>query len=168
MQPQYTLNEQSHQVTPVRRADNITLDIDGHPVTVQLHWLDRHHAELMINGKTRQVYAAQDDKRLFIHLDGQTWHLEAQDEFSTGSGGGAGSGRLSAPMPGVVIEVSVAVDDEVNAGDTLMLIESMKLQTEIKAPHDGRVSAVGFEAGASFDKGALLVDITANETAEEE
>jgi biotin carboxyl carrier protein len=46
----------------------------------------------------------------------------------------------------------------------LLLIESMKLQTEIKAPIAGVVSKIGFEAGGSFDKGAVLADVSGPES----
>lgn len=159
MQPKYTLNEQEHLVTPLRRADDITLDIDGHALDVRLHWHDSHHGELVVNGAPHTFYAAQDDTKLFIHFDGKVWDIQSIDEFSGGAAGGEGSGAVVAPMPGVVVEVYASEGDQVEEGDALMIIESMKLQTEVKASIGGTVKAIGAEAGASFDKGAVLIDI---------
>ncbi len=159
MIPKYILNENTHEVELVRRADNITLEVDGHLVDARIHWIDRHQCELTVNGVAREVYAAQDDNKLFLHLDGKTFQLDALDEFGEGDEGVAGGGRIKAPMPGVMIESYVKDGDTVSEGDALMLIESMKLQTEIKAPVSGVVVSLGCEAGASFDKGAVLVDI---------
>jgi len=159
MTPTYVLNENTHAVELVRRSDDITLEIDGHLVDARIHWLDRYQCELTINGKSREVYAAQDDNKLFLHLDGKTFQLDALDEFGAGDEGGAGGGRIKAPMPGVMIESYVSEGQQVNDGDALMLIESMKLQTEIKAPISGTVKSIGFAAGASFDKGVTLIDI---------
>ncbi len=159
MQPKYILNSNTHLVTPVQRADSISLSVDGHLQDVRLHWHDQHRGEIIVSGAPHEFYTAQDDNQLFIHFDGKTWQLEAVDEFGDSAEGGAGSGRVKAPMPGVVIEVNVSEGDQVNEGDALMLIESMKLQTEIKATVTGRIKSVGVEAGISFDKGQLLADI---------
>ncbi len=159
MQPKYILNSNTHLVTPVQRADSISLNIDGHLQDVRLHWYDQHHGEIIVNGTPHEFYAAQNANQLFIHFDGKTWKLEAVDEFGDSAEGGAGNGRVKAPMPGVAIEVNVSEGDQVNEGDALLLIESMKLQTEIKATATGRIKSVGVEAGISFDKGCLLVDI---------
>ena len=164
MTPKYVLNDNTHTVELVRRRDDITLEIDGHLVDARIHWLDRHQCELTINGVAREVYAAQDDNKLFLHLDGKTFQLDVLDEFGAGDEGAAGGGRINAPMPGVVIENYVREGDQVGEGDALMLIESMKLQTEIKAPVSGLVTSVGFEAGASFDKGTVLIDIEVPDT----
>ncbi len=166
MQPKYQLNKTTHLVTPVRRADAITLEVDGHRLDVRLHWHDGHHGELTLNGAPYEFYAAQDGNKLFIHFGGRVWQLGVIDEFGDAGEGGAAGGRVRAPMPGVVVEVYVVEGDSVAEGDSVMLIESMKLQTEIKASLPGTVKAVGAEPGASFDKGDLLIDIDAGERRE--
>ena len=75
--------------------------------------------------------------------------------------------EILAPMPGVVVDVAVAVDDLVSAGDLLMTLESMKLQTAIHAPEDARVAELYLEAGASFDQGTALVRLEATNRASE-
>ena len=64
-------------------------------------------------------------------------------------------------MPGTVVRVDVAVGDHVATGDPLVVIESMKLETTIRAWHDGTVSAVHVTAGQSFERDAVLVTLAA-------
>jgi len=161
MQPKYILNDNTHVVETVRRSDDITIEVDGHALDARIHWRDAHQCELTINGVAREVYAAQDDSKIFLHLDGKTFQLDVVDEFGDADEGGAGSGRIKAPMPGVMIESYVREGDQVEEGQALLLIESMKLQTEIKASLAGVVSKIGFAAGASFEKGAVLADVSA-------
>ena len=112
------------------------------------------------------MYIAQDGRKLFVHLDGRVWQLTAVDEFIDAKAGGDDSvGTLLAPMPGVVIEVSVAAGQRVAVGDNLMLIESMKLQSENKAKVAGAVSRVAVAAGASFERNAVLIEIAADAVA---
>ncbi|NIB42568.1 hypothetical protein HBA55_23370 [Pseudomaricurvus alkylphenolicus] len=166
MQPIYTLNDNEHKVTPLRRNSQITLDVDGHSFDARLHWHDAHHGEITINGAPHEFYAAQDDNKLFIHFDGKVWNLTSVDEFSSASEGADSAGAVTAPMPGVVVEVYAPVGSRVEEGDAVLIIESMKLQTEIKAAVSGVVKTIGAQAGASFDKGAVLIDIDADEATE--
>ncbi len=65
--------------------------------------------------------------------------------------------EVRAPMPGLVLRVEVADGAEVEAGDTLLVLEAMKMENAIKAPAAGRVRSVAVAAGEAVEKGALLV-----------
>ncbi|MDD5210000.1 MAG: acetyl-CoA carboxylase biotin carboxyl carrier protein subunit [Elusimicrobiales bacterium] len=71
----------------------------------------------------------------------------------------AGEKALIAPMPGKVVKVLVKAGEEVKRGTKLMIIESMKMETEIAAPADGVVSAVKYGEGEVFKEGEVLVEI---------
>jgi pyruvate carboxylase subunit B len=67
--------------------------------------------------------------------------------------------KVLAPMPGMVIRYLVSVDDKVKTGDTLLILEAMKMQNNISAPVDGVVKAINFGAGDSVNKGDILAVI---------
>jgi acyl-CoA carboxylase subunit alpha len=67
------------------------------------------------------------------------------------------SGSLHAPMPGSVVSISVAVGDEVKKGQTLVVVEAMKMEHPIGSPEDGVVTEVKVAAGDQVEKGTLLV-----------
>jgi len=69
------------------------------------------------------------------------------------------AGSLVAPLPGVVHEVRVKLDDTVAAGDVLLVIDSMKVHHWISAPHAGRISELRVEAGQHVQGGSVLVVI---------
>ena len=69
----------------------------------------------------------------------------------------ASSNALTAPMPGKVISVSVAPGDAVTEGQTLLVLEAMKMEMAMKAPRDGVVAEVSAEAGALVNDGDVLV-----------
>ena len=71
----------------------------------------------------------------------------------------AGSGAVTAPMPGTVIKVLVNVGDAVSAGNPVMIIEAMKMENEIKASSTGTVSKVLVSAGDNVAAGAPLINI---------
>ena len=73
---------------------------------------------------------------------------------------GAGADQVdlaTAPMPGMVVRVEVQTGDEVSVGQPLVVIESMKMQSEIAASRDGLVERVFLDVGENFDRGAALV-----------
>jgi len=87
-------------------------------------------------------------------------HAVVGAEENPGSGGnaaGAGEQSVDAPMPGKIIEVKVSVGQAVKAGDTLLILEAMKMQNEIAAPADGTVKAVNVSAGQSVKVRDALV-----------
>lgn len=73
--------------------------------------------------------------------------------------GGASGGAVAALMPGTVIDVRVNEGDQVSAGAVLLIFEAMKMQNEVKAPHDGVVKRIAVKAGQAVGNGDVMVVI---------
>lgn len=73
--------------------------------------------------------------------------------------GQAGSIEVNAPMPGTIVSVAVTAGQAVKKGDTLVVIEAMKMENEIAAPQDGTVATINCTKGESVDSGKLLVSM---------
>ncbi len=71
--------------------------------------------------------------------------------------GGGSRGKMTAPMPGVILSVSTAVGAWVKRGDPLMVLEAMKMKNELKAPRDGVVAEIYVTAGQQVRYGEFLV-----------
>ena len=74
--------------------------------------------------------------------------------------GTVGSVKVNAPMPGTILGVKVAVGDKVEKGQTLLILEAMKMENEIAAPEAGTVSSINVETGASVESGQLLASLS--------
>lgn len=95
----------------------------------------------------------------WLGRDGDTWHVQDHDpvEASLSGAGRGGADTLAAPMPGTVTVVKVAVGDEVEAGQSLLVVEAMKMEHVISAPHAGTVTELDVTAGATVAMDQILV-----------
>jgi biotin carboxyl carrier protein len=143
-------------VVPVHRPGGFDLEIDGRRIAARLEPLGDGEWRLSADGRSRVVWIAQRGNRAFVQLDGRVEIVNALEELIR-EAQRAGGDALLAPMPGTVIRVATEVGRTVAEGEALIVIESMKLQTSIFAPHEGRVAEIPFGEGQSFDKGAVLV-----------
>lgn len=106
------------------------------------------------------LHAAEGD-RLWVHLGGRIHELRWRDPVAYHEAAAAegGDNIITAPMPGVVVRLIAADGAEVGEGDALLVIESMKLETTLRAPAGGLV-ALHVAAGQGFDRGTPLATIT--------
>lgn len=84
---------------------------------------------------------------------------ETMDTDRPGPTGGAGDGRVEAPMPGTIVAVHVEAGARVAAGAALVVLESMKMQNEITAPVEGVVQRVNCRTGDQVGFGDVIVEI---------
>jgi len=84
---------------------------------------------------------------------------EAAPPAAASPAGAAGSTRVVAPMPGVIIRVGVSVGQSVRADEPLLVLEAMKMESEIHAPSDGVVASIGVASGDQVQTGDVLVTL---------
>jgi 3-methylcrotonyl-CoA carboxylase alpha subunit len=85
--------------------------------------------------------------------------LPTPDAAASAGEGGAGGGRLTAPMPGLLVKLEVREGDLVRARQTLAVLEAMKMEHAIQADRDGRVAKIYVAAGSRVAGGALLIEL---------
>lgn len=66
--------------------------------------------------------------------------------------------KINAPMPGLILEISVNVGDEVKENDPLLILEAMKMENMINSPRDGIIKSISAKKGDAVDKNQLLVE----------
>ncbi|MFF9015090.1 acetyl/propionyl/methylcrotonyl-CoA carboxylase subunit alpha [Streptomyces sp. NPDC014870] len=125
-------------------ADRVTVHLDG----------VMHHFRL-----------ARSPEGRWLGRDGDSWHVLDHDPVAAALTGvrHGGADTLAAPMPGTVTVVKVAVGDEVEAGQSLLVVEAMKMEHVISAPHAGTVTELDVTPGSTVAMDQILAVVTPRE-----
>ena len=159
------IGDEDHEVV----LDGEGIQIDGTPVTASVTPFDGTPVRTVsIGSEIHRVVLRRGAQRgnYTLWLDGFRFEVEALDEraraireLSKTSSAPTGPAPLLAPMPGLVVRVTVTPGDEVRAGQGLVVMEAMKMENELRAVAAGRVKAVPAQPGMAVEKGALLVEL---------
>jgi 3-methylcrotonyl-CoA carboxylase alpha subunit len=107
--------------------------------------------------RTWRVAVAGPPDNRWVWVDGRVVQLDAPSAGR--SRGRTASNELSAPMPATVVSVMVEVGAPVARGDTLIMLEAMKMELAIRAPRDGAVKAVHCQPGELVQPGVQLITL---------
>ena len=142
----------------------------GAPLAVTLDDVDGTPVRLVsIAGTLHRMTARRDGPRgrYILHMDGRRFGVDALDErtrairdLADAARPSSGPVPLIAPMPGLVVRVTAAVGDVVQAGQPLVAIEAMKMENELRAPAAGTVRAVHATPGSPVEKGTVLIEFS--------
>ena len=142
-----------YETEPAVHAD--LSDIEGSPVRM---------VKIGTNVYRVVVQKRQGRGRYTLWVDGYRFETEALDErtrairdLSAASAGPVGPAPIVAPMPGLIVRVSVNVGDRVEAGQGIVVMEAMKMENELRATAAGVVKSIEVAAGTAVEKGTLLV-----------
>jgi biotin carboxyl carrier protein len=156
----FHIGEERHEALLLPAGDGRKLVVGDRERVVSLASLGDGEYRLEIDGVARRAWIAVRGDAIHVHVDGRSWTLEAVDELAeTSAAAGAGADTAEAPMPGTVVRVLVTPGDAVTRGQTLIVIESMKMETAIVAWRDGTVAEVHKPLGTTFDRKAALVSL---------
>jgi biotin carboxyl carrier protein len=121
---------------------------------------------LLVDGRSHEGYAARGDEDWQVLLHGRLYPITVEDErekrLRSAAGGGVaetGEFHLRAPMPGLVVAIPVEEGQAVKRGQVLVILESMKMQNELKAPRDGTIGRLRVKAGETVEQKQTLLSV---------
>ena len=119
------------------------------------------HAKVNVNGTDYTITFIEDDTRQVPKLASQEKAVPIAPTLT--SVFEAGTGELRAPIPGVIHAIKVKEGDKVTKGQTLLLLEAMKMETEIAAPMDGVIKEIKIKERELVKEGDLMILIQGDE-----
>lgn len=114
---------------------------------------------LEVDGRPHRALVARGHDRVLVALAGRVYRFGTGEAARAAGSAAAGSGTVVAPMPGRVVAVRVAAGDAVEAGQPLVTLEAMKMETTLTADVAGTVAELRVSAGRLVDAGDVLVQI---------
>ncbi|CAL9442566.1 Acetyl-_propionyl-coenzyme A carboxylase alpha chain [Streptomyces sp. enrichment culture] len=141
---------------------------EGGPARGRIVSLTADRLTVELDGATHTFGHAASPEGVWLGRDGDSWHVQHHDPVAAALGGRghAGADTLAAPMPGTVTVVKVAVGDKVAAGQSLLVVEAMKMEHVISAPHAGTVAELDVSPGTTVAMDQVLAVVTPDEDEE--
>ncbi len=141
---------------------NTVVSIGEKGYTVDARWTQSDLLSLIIDGRSYQVDIHTEKDLHEVLIEGEHFEFELFDERKallkkSATLGAEGVQEIKSSMPGRIVKVLVAEDEEVEQGQGLVVVEAMKMENEIKSPKAGVVKKIGVEEGEAVESGALLI-----------
>ncbi|MFB0515944.1 MAG: acetyl-CoA carboxylase biotin carboxyl carrier protein subunit [Candidatus Neomarinimicrobiota bacterium] len=153
------LNLRRHNGRPVVEIAERTPQLD-------LVRLSPYSYSLLVDGQSHYLSIRPSQDGFMVDLRRRTYYVRLRNELDLtierlGMTNAARdySGKVVAPIPGLITSVAVALGDNVTAGDHLLVLEAMKMENEIAAPISGTVTALYIAPGEAVEKGAILLEL---------
>ena len=121
---------------------------------------------LIVDGRSHESYIYQGEENWQVLLRGRLYPVTVEDErekrLRAAAGGGVaetGEFHLRAPMPGLVVAIPVTEGQPVKRGQVILILESMKMQNEIKSPRDGTIGRIRVKVGETVEQKQTLLSV---------
>lgn len=160
-----TVNGIEYQIELV---DERHIIVNGRKFTVDFNSVSGQPLySLLIDGKSYEGFVYPGEIEWEVLLMGRQFPVVVEDErekrlraAAGGSVSEAGEFHLRSPMPGMVVSIPVEEGQAIEKGDVLLILESMKMQNELKAPRAGTVGRVRVKVGESVEQRQTLLSVT--------
>jgi biotin carboxyl carrier protein len=145
--------------------DDHRICLDGKEQHVDFTMIgDQPVYSLLINGRSLEAHAIPQEEGWNILLKGKLYEVRVEDERARharaipgASPTESGEFSLKAPMPGLVVAIPVEAGQQVEKGATLLILESMKMQNELRSPRGGIIREVCVQPGQAVEQKQILV-----------
>ncbi len=160
-----TINEREYEVEIL---DEKHVSVNGQCYEIDFHSLsDQPVYSLLVDGKSYEAYVNPADEAWQVLLVGRLFNVTVEDERERRLKSHEGSNvaeraefLLKAPMPGLVVSVPVQEGLAVEKGDILVVLESMKMQNELKSPRAGSISRLRVKPGDSVELRQIMLSVS--------
>lgn len=159
-----TIAEKTYRVELVQTGEQWSCKLDGREFPLDIVSTQQGVFSLLINGKSYDVKQETVGAETNIVVGHERFAATVRDPRSFRARRRAGSSeqgvkKITAPMPGKVVRILASVGSQVEAGQSVIVIEAMKMQNELKAPKNGTVKKLNVAEGAAVEAGQALAEV---------
>jgi biotin carboxyl carrier protein len=159
-----TLGEKIYRVELTRAGEQWKCRLNGHDLPVDIVYGQNGVLSLLLGGKSYEVKQETVGAETNVVVGHERFNASVRDPRSFRSRSRVGAAeqgvmKIKAPMPGKVVRVLAGVGTQVELGQSVIVIEAMKMQNELKAPKSGVVKKINVAEGAAVDAGQALAEV---------
>jgi biotin carboxyl carrier protein len=159
-----TIAERTYRVELMRTGEQWKCRLDGRELPLDVVSVQDGALSLLLDGKSYEVKQETVGAEANVVIDNERFSASVRDPRSFRSRRPAGATehgvkKITAPMPGKVVRILAGVGAQVEAGQSVIVIEAMKMQNELKAPKNGVVKKINVVEGAAVDAGQSLAEV---------
>jgi biotin carboxyl carrier protein len=159
-----TIAERTYRVELLRNGDQWTCQLDGRELSLDVASLQDGVLSLLLGGKAYEVKQEIVGTEANVVVGQERFNTSVRDPRSFRSRRRAGASeqgvkKVTAPMPGKVVRILALAGTQVEAGQSIIVIEAMKMQNELKAPKNGVVKKINVAEGAAVEAGQSLAEV---------
>jgi biotin carboxyl carrier protein len=162
----FSIDGETRQIEIIRRRPSLVLRIAGKDYVVEEESGPGPRRRLRIDGAPVEFVAVSDGDIGFVRLRARTWQVSLVNPSQAAGGVNESANDIRAPMPGIVVSVHKAEGDAVRRGETIVTIESMKLQMALAAPRDGIIARLIKKVDETFDRDEIVATLVVAGAAE--
>jgi biotin carboxyl carrier protein len=156
----YRIDDRDVQLDVSHRGEGYAVILDGRELDLEVLAAQPGELQLLRGQRRSRAYVAARGDDRFVFLDGRVFSFRRPaDIHETEDENGNGGPHVMSQMPCTIVKLLVEPGQRVAEGDGLLIIESMKMETEITAPVAGSVAAVHVRQGETVGLRAPLVDL---------
>lgn len=139
--------------------------INGQEYIVAVNKMDNSQAEVAVNGTNYNVELVDAEEEVTLvtrpaaKAPAAAPKAAAPAPAKTAASGAKGANALTSPLPGIIVNISVNVGDTVKKGQTVAVLEAMKMENALQAPADGTVASIDVNVGDSVLEGVTILTI---------
>ena len=164
------MDEQDFHIKINKQENGIyDMEINGKAILAEAKYLEENYIELNINHQPYKLFISLDNHGInHLTYKGNTYEFTRNDhlvdtDFYVSEADAAGGDSIKSPMPGKVIKLNVKAGDKVNKGDTLIVVEAMKMENSLTVHRDAVIEEVKVNEGDMVDNSQVLISLVEEE-----
>jgi geranyl-CoA carboxylase alpha subunit len=154
-----TFDNNTIDITPSGTGKSYRVTMGDKTVDVEILGAQNGKLDLLIDGERVVAYVSSDNAKRWVTINGRTTLLTKSSGTKRSGAKHEHSGELTAPMPGQVRAVNVSEGEAVVKGQTLMVLEAMKMEIRIQSSADGKVKKLFVKQGQTVEREQTLIEI---------
>ncbi len=158
------VNDKTFEITQT----DATILVNGQPLGWDIATVDAGKFHILFNNRSYNAQVVEADyqnKSFQIQINQNQYTIAVKDRFDIlleqlgmGNASAKKVNDLKAPMPGLVVAIKVQVGDVIKKGDTLLILEAMKMENVLKATGDGKVKSIKVNAKENVEKNQVMIE----------